>query len=72
MTPPSLVMLPPSNQPSITRRPKRPNSIDSAFGVAVQFGIGSPQLKLASDTNDNGLGDEAADIVLPTAVKYAG
>ena len=44
MTPASLVMLPPSNWPSMTRRPSRPNSILSVSISSVHFGIGSPRL----------------------------
>src|SRR5207244_10675168 len=61
MTPPSDVMLPPSNRPSTTRRPSRPNSISLVPISSVQFDIGSPMLCLASDTNDNAPSGETAD-----------
>jgi hypothetical protein len=45
---------------SITRRPRRPISIVAA----VHCGIGNPRLSLASNTYDNVLTHEAADLLL--------
>jgi hypothetical protein len=51
-------MSPPSNAACTTRRPTLPNPTVSF----VHFGIGSPRLSLASDTYDNALTHEAADL----------
>jgi hypothetical protein len=40
ITPPSLVMLPPSKRPSTTRRPRRPNSMVPTSISSVHFGFG--------------------------------
>ncbi len=48
MTPPSLVMLPPSKRPSTTRSPKRPTSMVWVQACAVQFGIGIPHSLVAT------------------------
>ena len=63
--PPSLLRSPPLKSASMTRRPNRPNSILRC----AHFGIGSPRLSLASNTYDNGLSHEAADLLL---MKYPG
>jgi hypothetical protein len=72
MTPASLVMLPPSKRPSMTRRPRRPISIGFEVKPSVQFGIGVPCVIIGFDTFINAAYRRNADLDLNTTVKYSG